>query len=552
MLSLLFSKPKKIPLAPIFNHFSKKINYGLSSRAKLLKGVNRLADAVQVTLGPSGRNVLIDQEFFSPKITKDGVTVAKAIDLKDKEQNIGAQTVKKVAVKTNKEAGDGTTTAIVLAREIFAEGCKALSGGVNPRELSFGIRYAIDDVIEQIKKQSKPIQSSEEIAQVGTISANGDRSIGELIASAMDKVGKKGIITVQDGKTLHDEIEITEGMKFSEGFFSPNFVTNQKTQTAELEHPYVLIVNSKIIDVNSLLSVLEHVVPTKRPLLVIADDYDTHPLAALIVNKMKGVLPCCAVKSPGFGQARDNNLADISVATGATLISEEQGTKLENADLSYLGSCERVIITKDTTLIVNGEGDKTEIENRIGVLEKELEDAYTIYDSEKLQERLAHLGGSVAVIKVGGASEVEVNEKKDRIDDALHATRAAVDEGILPGGGSSLVHASKKLLERVQYKSNDQKLGVEIIQRVLRKPTHVISENAGMYGPLIVQKILDSDDLNFGYDAREFRFGNLTEFGVIDPMKVVRTALLNSSSVARLLSSTEVTISPSVKVEEQD
>ncbi|KAL4448217.1 hypothetical protein ABPG75_005436 [Micractinium tetrahymenae] len=530
---------------------AKDLRFGDDCRAGLLAGVEKLADAVQVTLGPKGRNVVIEQAYGAPKITKDGVTVAKAIEFKDKFQNVGASLVKQVASATNDVAGDGTTTATVLTRAILVEGCKSVAAGMNPMDLRRGINLAVDHVVGELKSRAKMISTTEEIAQVGTISANGEREIGELIARAMEKVGKEGVITVQDGKTLENELEVVEGMKFDRGYISPYFVTDQKTMKCELEDPYVLICEKKISGIASIIPVLEQVLKTQRPLLIISEDVESEALATLIVNKLRAGVKVCAVKAPGFGDNRKANLADIATLTGGTVVSEDLGYKLEKVDATMLGSAKKVTISKDDTVILNGGGAKQAIAERCDMIRQAMDTSTSDYDREKLQERLAKLSGGVAVLKVGGASEVEVSEKKDRITDALNATKAAVEEGIVPGGGTALVYASRSL-EQVKEKCEnfDQKVGVEIIQRAIRRPAKTIANNAGLEGDVIVGKLLEREgDETVGFNAAAGRFEDMVKAGVIDPMKVVRTALLDAASVASLLTTAECIIVEAPKAE---
>ncbi|PRW44921.1 Chaperonin mitochondrial [Chlorella sorokiniana] len=528
---------------------AKELRFGDECRAGLLQGVEKLADAVQVTLGPKGRNVVIEQAYGAPKITKDGVTVAKAIEFKDKFQNVGASLVKQVASATNDVAGDGTTTATVLTRAILVEGCKSVAAGMNPMDLRRGINLAVEHVVGELKARAKMISTTEEIAQVGTISANGEREIGELIARAMEKVGKEGVITVQDGKTLENELEVVEGMKFDRGYISPYFVTDQKTMKCELEDPYVLICEKKISGIASIIPVLEQVLKTQRPLLIISEDVESEALATLIVNKLRAGVKVCAVKAPGFGDNRKANLQDIAVLTGGTVVSEDLGFKLEKVDASMLGTAKKVAVSKDDTVILNGGGAKQAITERCEMIRQAMDQSTSDYDREKLQERLAKLSGGVAVLKVGGASEVEVGEKKDRITDALNATKAAVEEGIVPGGGTALVYASRTL-EGVKEKCEnfDQKVGVEIIQRAIRRPAKTIATNAGLEGDVIVGKLLEREgDEDVGFNAAAGRFENMVSAGVIDPMKVVRTALVDAASVASLLTTAECIITEAPK-----
>ncbi|PNW83157.1 hypothetical protein CHLRE_06g309100v5 [Chlamydomonas reinhardtii] len=522
---------------------AKDVRFGIECRDKVLAGVNKLADAVQVTLGPKGRNVMIEQTYGGPKITKDGVTVAKAIELKDKFENIGASLVKQVASATNDVAGDGTTTATVLTRAILAEGCKSVAAGMNPMDLRRGINMAVEHVVGVLKARAKMISTTEEIAQVGTISANGEREIGELIARAMEKVGKEGVITVNDGKTLENELEVVEGMKFDRGYISPYFVTDQKTMKVELENPLILICEKRISGLQSLLPVLEKVVQVQRPLLIIAEDVESEALATLIVNKLRAGLKVCAVKAPGFGDNRKANLQDIAVLTGGEVISEELGLKMENVDVRSLGSAKRITVTKDDTIVLHGAGAKSDIASRCEMIRAAMDATTSDYDREKLQERLAKLSGGVAVIKIGGASEVEVGEKKDRVVDALNATKAAVEEGIVPGGGSALLHASKTLDDVTAKLDNfDQKIGVNIIQNALRVPMKTIASNAGVEGAVIVGKVLEMAEPQMGYNAATGEFVDMIKGGIIDPLKVVRTALVDAASVSSLITTSECVV----------
>ncbi|GLC33441.1 Mitochondrial chaperonin 60 [Pleodorina starrii] len=521
----------------------KDVRFGIECRDKVLIGVNKLADAVQVTLGPKGRNVMIEQSYGGPKITKDGVTVAKAIELKDRFENMGASLVKQVASATNDVAGDGTTTATVLTRAILAEGCKSVAAGMNPMDLRRGINLAVDHVVSVLKSRAKMISTTEEIAQVGTISANGEREIGDLIARAMEKVGKEGVITVNDGKTLDNELEVVEGMKFDRGYISPYFVTDQKTMKVELENPLVLICEKRISGLASLLPVLEKVVQVQRPLLIIAEDVESEALATLIVNKLRAGLKVCAVKAPGFGDNRKANLQDIAVLTGGEVISEELGHKVENVDVRSLGQAKRITVTKDDTIILHGAGSKTDIASRCEMIRSAMETSTSDYDREKLQERLAKLSGGVAVLKIGGASEVEVGEKKDRVVDALNATKAAVEEGIVPGGGAALLHASKTLDDvKTKLDNFDQKIGVQIIQNALRVPMKTIASNAGVEGAVVVGKVLEIEDPATGYNAATGEYQDMVKGGIIDPLKVVRTALVDAASVSSLITTSECVI----------
>jgi len=523
---------------------AKEIRFGVDCRDGLLAGVDKLADAVQVTLGPKGRNVVIEQPYGGPKITKDGVTVAKAIELKDKFQNVGANLVKQVASATNDVAGDGTTTATVLTRAILTEGLRAVAAGLNPMDLRRGINLAVDHVVGELKRRAKMISTQEEIAQVGTISANGEVEIGELIARAMEKVGKEGVITVQDGKTLENELEVVEGMKFDRGYISPYFVTDQKTMKVEVEDPFILICEKKIAGIQTIIPILEQVIKTQRPLLIIAEDVESEALATLIVNKLRGGLKVCAVKAPGFGDNRKANLQDIAVLTGGQVISEDLGIRLDKVDTSMLGSAKKVTISKDDTVLLDGAGDKNLIAERCEMIREAADASTSDYDREKLQERLAKLSGGVAVLKVGGASEVEVSEKRDRITDALNATKAAVEEGIVPGGGTALVYASRTLEGVRDACSNfDQKMGVDIIERAIRVPAKMIAKNAGKEGAVVVGKLLDhTGEESHGYNAATDIYEDMVKAGVIDPIKVVRTALLDAASVASLLTTAEAII----------
>lgn len=526
--------------APAF-FASKEIRFGVECREKMLKGCELLADAVQTTLGPKGRNVVIDQTFGSPKITKDGVTVAKNIEFADRYMNIGASLVKQVASKTNDTAGDGTTTATVLARAIFKEGCKSVAAGMNPMDLRRGINIAVEAVVNDLKKRSKPIKGKESIANVATISANGDKEIGNLIAELMEKVGENGTITVADGRTLHHEIEFVEGMKFDRGYISPYFVTNSKNQKVELDNPLILLSEKKITSIQSIVHLLEHAMKVNRPLLIVTDDVESEALATLVLNKLRGGLKVCAVKAPGFGDNRKATLNDVAILTGGTVISEEIGLTFEKAELSVLGSCKQVIVSKDDTIILDGSGAKEAIEERVSQIKEQLSITTSEYDKEKLQERLAKLKGGVGIIKVGGASEVEVNEIKDRITDALNATKAAVDEGIVVGGGCALLYASK-ILTNVKGDNFDQNIGVQIVQRAIQIPCKTIAQNAGHDGAVVVGKILELNNEEMGFDAYNGQYVNMEKSGIIDPTKVVRTALQDAASVASLMTTTEAMI----------
>jgi chaperonin GroEL len=522
----------------------KIIKFGVEGRALMLEGVNQLADAVQVTLGPKGRNVIIDQSFGAPKITKDGVTVAKNIEFECKYQNMGAQLVRQVASNTNDAAGDGTTTATVLARAIYTEGCKSVAAGMNPMDLKRGAQLAIDKVVNVLEEISQPISSKEEVSQVGTISANGDKEIGDLLAEAMERVGKEGVITVQDGKTLNTELEVVEGMKFDRGFISPYFVTDSKAQICEFEKPLILIHEKKISSLQSMVPLLESVIKTQRPLLIIAEDVDSEALATLVVNKLRGGIKICAVKAPGFGDNRRATMQDIAVITGGTVISEDLGMTLEGVTEADLGTCAKVKISKDDTIILDGAGDRDQIEERCEIIRDSAERTSSDYEKEKLQERLAKISGGVAVIQVGGNSDVEVSEKRDRIVDALNATRAAVEQGIVPGGGSALLWASRQLDD---VKSNainlDQKIGMELVEKALRAPLKQIATNAGEEGSVVVGEVLKVTDHQNGFDAATGRYVNMIEAGIMDPTKVVKTALTDAFSVSGLLMTTEAMIS---------
>jgi chaperonin GroEL len=527
---------------------AKDVKFGASAREKMLKGVDILADAVKVTLGPKGRNVVIEKSFGAPRTTKDGVSVAKEIELEDKFENMGAQMVREVASRTNDEAGDGTTTATVLAQAIVREGMKSVAAGMNPMDLKRGIDKAVALVIEQLKSTATPIKGSSEVAQVGTISANGEKEIGEMIANAMEKVGNEGVITVEEAKSLATELDVVEGMQFDRGYLSPYFITDADKMIADLEDPFILLFEKKLSSLQPMLPVLEAVVQSNRPLLIIAEDVEGEALATLVVNKLRGGLKIAAVKAPGFGDRRKAMLEDIAVLTGGQVVSEDLGIKLENVSLDMLGTAKKVTITKDDTTIVDGAGEKTAIEGRVSQIRRQIEDTSSDYDKEKLQERLAKLAGGVAVIKVGGASEIEVKERKDRVDDALNATRAAVEEGIVPGGGIALLKASK-VLEGVTGDNEDQNQGIVIVARALQAPIRQISENAGVEGSIVVGKVLESSDVNFGYNAQTGEYEDLVKSGVIDPVKVSRIALQDAASVASLLITTEAAIAEKPKKE---
>ncbi len=520
---------------------AKDVKFSTEARTKMLVGIDTLADAVKVTLGPKGRNVILEKSFGAPRITKDGVTVAKEIELVDKFENMGAQMLREVASRTSDEAGDGTTTATVLARAIVHEGAKAVAAGMNPMDIKRGIDAASNAVIADLEKRSKKVKSNEEISQVGTISANGEREIGQMISEAMDKVGKEGVITVEEAKGLLTELEVVEGMQFDRGYLSPYFVTNAEKMVCELEEPYVLLHESKLSNLQAMLPLLETVVQSGKPLLIIAEDVEGEALATLVVNKLRGGLKIAAVKAPGFGDRRKAMLEDIAILTGGQVISEDLGIKLENVDLKMLGRAKRISITKDDSTIVDGSGKKSEIQGRCNQIRAQIEETTSDYDREKLQERLAKLAGGVAVIKVGGNSEVEVKERKDRVDDALNATRAAVEEGIVAGGGVALLYATR-VLDKVKTENNDQNVGVNIIRRAILEPTRQIAANAGADGAVITGKLLESKDTNLGYNAQTNKFEDLVKAGVIDPTKVVRTALQDATSVAGLLITTEAMV----------
>ncbi|MBR1841518.1 MAG: chaperonin GroEL [Alphaproteobacteria bacterium] len=520
---------------------AKDIKFGSDARAKMLKGVETLAQTVKVTLGPKGRNVMLDKSYGAPKLTKDGVSVAKEIVLADKFENMGAQLIKEVAQKTADKAGDGTTTATVLAECIIREGCKAVAAGMNPLDVKRGIDMAVSAVVEDVKSRSKNVQSSEEIAQVGTISANGDTTIGEYISKAMEKVGNDGVITVEDAKGLETELDVVEGMQFDRGYLSPYFVTNPEKMNCEFDSPYILLYDKKISNLQPMISILEAVVQSGRALVIIAEDIEGEALATLVVNRIRGGLKVCAVKAPGFGDRRKAMLQDIATLTGGQVISDELGMKIENVTLDMLGIAKRVEITKDDTTIIDGAGDKETITGRAAQIRQEISQTTSDYDREKLQERLGKLSGGVAVIKVGGASEVEVKERKDRIDDALHATRAAVREGIVAGGGAALLYATKAL-DGVKAANQDQNVGVDIIRKALQAPLRQIAENAGVDGAVIAGKLLESKDYNYGYDARIGEFTDMIKSGIVDPTEVVRTALQDAASVGGLLITTEAMV----------
>jgi len=527
---------------------AKEVKFSVDARDRMLHGIDILADAVRVTLGPKGRNVVLDKSFGAPRITKDGVTVAKEIELENKFENMGAQMVREVATKTSDQAGDGTTTATVLAHAIVKEGTKGVAAGMNPMDLKRGVDLAVNAIVEDLKKHSKAISSNEEIAQVGTISANGDSEIGRFLAEAMKKVGNEGVITVEEAKSLETELEVVEGMQFDRGYISPYFITNADKMRAEMEDPYLLIYEKKLSALNELLPLLESVVQAGKPLLIIAEDVEGEALATLVVNKLRGGLKVSAVKAPGFGDRRKAMLQDIAILTGGTAISEDLGIKLESVKLDMLGRAKKVMIDKENTTIVSGAGKKKDIEGRVAQIKAQIEETTSDYDREKLQERLAKLAGGVAVIRVGGATEVEVKERKDRVDDAMHATRAAVEEGILPGGGVALLRAVDAL-KRVRTSNEDQKHGIEIVKKAITWPARQIAINSGEDGSVVVGKILENDTYAYGFDAQTGEFGNLVTKGIIDPTKVVRIALQDGASIAGLLITTEAMVAEKPKKE---
>ena len=525
---------------------AKEVRFSTDARDKMLRGVDILANAVKVTLGPKGRNVVLEKSFGAPRITKDGVTVAKEIELEDKFENMGAQMVREVASKTSDQAGDGTTTATVLAHAIVREGAKAVAAGMNPMDLKRGIDLAVDAVVDELKKNTKKLSSNDEIAQVATISANGDREIGRFLADAMKKVGNEGVITVEEAKSLETELEVVEGMQFDRGYISPYFVTNAEKMRVELDDPYIFIHEKKLSALQPMLPLLEAIVQSGKPLLMIAEDVEGEALATLVVNRLRAGLKVAAVKAPGFGDRRKAMLQDIAILTGGNFISEELGTKLENVTLNMLGRAKKVTIDKDNTTIVSGAGKKSEIEARVKQIRTEIEETTSDYDREKLQERLAKLAGGVAVIRVGGATEVEVKERKDRVDDAMHATRAAVEEGILPGGGVALLRATAALA-KVKPVNDDQRHGLESVKRALTWPARQIAENAGEDGSIVVGKVLENKDYAWGFDAQTAEYGNLFAKGIIDPTKVVRSALQDAASIAGLLITTEAMVAEAPK-----
>jgi chaperonin GroEL len=527
---------------------AKDVKFSQDARDRMLRGVDILAEAVKVTLGPKGRNVVLEKSFGAPRVTKDGVTVAKEIELEDKFENMGAQMVKEVASKTSDVAGDGTTTATVLAQAIVKEGAKAVAAGANPMDLKRGIDQAVHAIIEQLKSKSKKVTNNEEIAQVGTVSANGDTEIGKMIAQAMDKVGKEGVITVEEAKSMETELDVVEGMQFDRGYISPYFITNAEKMVAELEEPYILIHEKKLASLQPLLPLLEAVVQSGKPLLIIAEEVEGEALATLVVNKLRGGLKVAAVKAPGFGDRRKAMLEDIAILTVGTMVSEDLGIKLENVTLNMLGRAKRVRIEKENTTIIDGAGKKKDIEGRINQIKAQIEETTSDYDKEKLQERLAKLAGGVAIIKVGGSTEVEVKERKDRVEDALHATRAAVEEGVVPGGGVALLRAAKAL-DELKTENDDQKIGINVVRKALSWPARLIAINAGEDGSVVVGKILEKQTYSFGYNAQTGEYGDLTSQGVIDPTKVVRNALLGAASIAGLLITTEAMVAERPKKE---
>ena len=527
---------------------AKEVRFSTDARTRMLKGVTILADAVKVTLGPKGRNVVLDKSFGAPRITKDGVTVAKEIELGDKFENMGAQMVREVASKTSDLVGDGTTTATILAAAIVREGGKAVAAGMNPMDLKRGVDLAVEAVVKDLEGRAKKVTTSEEIAQVGTISSNGDAEVGKMLAEAMQKVGNEGVITVEEAKSLATELEVVEGMQFDRGYISPYFVTNAEKMRAELEDPYILIHEKKLSSLQTLLPLLELVVQSGKPLLIVAEDVEGEALATLVVNKLRGGLKVAAVKAPGFGDRRKAMLEDIAVLSQGQVISEDLGIKLENVTVDMLGRAKRVMIEKENTTIIDGAGSKDEIQGRIGQIKAQIEETTSDYDREKLQERLAKLAGGVAVIRVGGATETEVKERKDRVDDAMHATRAAVEEGVVAGGGVALLYATRAL-DGVKPANDDQRVGIEIVKKAIQWPARQIAENAGLDGAVVVGKLLESKDTNWGFDAQANEYGDLIARGVIDPAKVVRTALQDASSVAGLLITTEAMVAEKPKKE---
>jgi chaperonin GroEL len=525
---------------------AKDVRFSSDARDRMLRGVDILANAVKVTLGPKGRNVVIEKSFGAPRITKDGVTVAKEIELSDRFENLGAQLIREVASKQNDAAGDGTTTATILAASIVKEGTKAVAAGLNPMDLKRGVDKAVEAIVADLKAQSKKVTSNEEIAQVGTISANGDKSVGEMISHAMQKVGNEGVITVEEAKTAETELDVVEGMQFDRGYLSPYFITNAEKMVAELEDPYILIHEKKLSSLQAMLPVLEAVVQTGKPLVIVAEDVEGEALATLVVNKLRGGLKVAAVKAPGFGDRRKAMLEDIAILTQGQMISEDLGIKLENVTIQMLGRAKRIRIDKENTTIIDGAGAKADIEGRIAQIKAQIAETTSDYDREKLQERLAKLAGGVAVIRVGGASEVEVKEKKDRVDDALNATRAAVEEGVLPGGGVALLR-SIKVLDGIAVENADQKTGIEIVRKAIQTPARQIVDNSGADGAVVVGKLLENSDYAYGYNAQTGEYGDMVKLGIIDPTKVVRTALQDAASIAGLIITTEATITEAPK-----
>ena len=520
---------------------AKEVKFSGDARDRMLRGVNILAEAVKVTLGPKGRNVVLDKSFGAPRISKDGVTVAKEIELSDKFENMGAQMLREVATKTSDVVGDGTTTATVLAQSIIREGCKAVAAGMNPMDLRRGTNMAVEAVVKELHKRSRKVSSSEEIAQVGRISANGDTEIGDMIAEAMQRVGNEGVITVEEAKSLATELDVVEGMQFDRGYLSPYFITNADKMIAELEDPYILLHEKKLSSLQAMLPLLESVVKSGKPLLIVAEDVEGEVLATLVVNRLRGGLKVAAVKAPGFGDRRKAMLEDMAILVGGQVVSEDLGIKLENVTLDMLGTAKKVVITKEETTIIDGAGKKKDIEGRCGQIRAQIEETSSDYDSEKLQERLAKLAGGVAIIRVGGATEIEVKERKDRVEDAMHATRAAVEEGVLPGGGVALLYAAK-VLDRLEPANDDQRVGIDIVRRALQAPVRQIAENAGAEGSVVVGKLSEKRDLTRGYDAQGGKYVDMLRAGIIDPTKVVRTALQDAASIAGLLVTTEAMV----------
>jgi chaperonin GroEL len=528
---------------------AKEVKFAADARDRMLRGVNILTDAVKVTLGPKGRNVVIDKSFGAPRTTKDGVTVAKEIELSDKFENMGAQMVREVASKTSDIAGDGTTTATVLAQAIISNGCMAVAAGMNPMDLRRGIDMAVSAVVADLAKRSRKVKTSEEIAQIGTISSNGDSEVGDMLAEAMEKVGNEGVITSEEAKSLYTELDLVEGMQFDRGYLSPYFITDADKMLVELEDPYILLHEKKLSSLQSMLPLLEAVVKSSRPLLIIAEDVEGEVLATLVVNRLRGGLKVAAVKAPGFGDRRKAMLEDMAVLTSGQVVSEDLGIKLENVTLDMLGQAKKIIITKEETTVVEGAGSKKEIQGRCAQIRQQIEETTSDYDKEKLQERLAKLAGGVAVIRVGGATEIEVKERKDRVEDAMHSTRAAVEEGILPGGGVALLHA-RRALDNLSPANDDQRVGIDIVRRALQAPVRQIAENAGEDGAVVASKITDKKDRNYGFDAQSGKYVDMLKAGIIDPTKVVRTALQDAASVAGILVTTEAMVAEKPKKEE--